>query len=75
METPSNKGEKSQPETRKQVRDAAAKICAAMDSGVMDEAANFVEWWTSRQADHYRLAASGESNPAPLPVERPALAN
>jgi hypothetical protein len=75
MKTPSHKGERSQPETRKQVRDAAAKICAAMDSGVMDEAANFVEWWTSQQSAHYRLAASGESNPAPLPNEWPRPAN
>lgn len=75
MKTSAHKSEKSHPETRQQVREAAAKICAAMDSDVMDVAAGFVEWWTIQQAAHYKLAASGESNPAPLPVERPSLPN
>jgi len=69
MKTPPHKDEKSHPETRKQVRNAAAKILTAMDAGVMDEAAAFVEWWLNQQAAHYRQAASGELNPAPLPSE------
>jgi len=75
MKTLSHKDEKTQPETRKQVRDAAVKICAAMDADVMDEAAIFVEWWTNQQAAHYKLAASGESDPAPPTNGRTRPAN
>lgn len=71
MKTSAPRVENCQAETRKQIRDAAAKICAAMDAEVMDVAANFVEWWTNQQAAHYRQVANGESNPSPLPSAQP----
>jgi hypothetical protein len=71
MKMLSHKVENTHPETRKQVRVAVAKISAALDPDVMDEAADFVEWWTSQQAAHYRQAASGELNPSPLLSAQP----
>lgn len=74
METPAHKDEKSQPEFRKQIRLAVAKICSAMDAEIENEAAAFVELWVNQYDAHYKVAASGESNPSPLPNEpiRPA---
>jgi len=68
---------KTQPELRKEIREKASSLMAAMDGELEKEMNRLSQWWIETQSIQFPAccteAAISQSNQTPRPAENPHL--